>query len=195
MNQLQQTPNNFLSTLQKSHSNCKSCALFQQAKQGVPGIGSENPKVLLLGEGPGREEDLAGQPFVGRAGQLLRNILFECLLLKWEDIYITNCVKHRPPDNRNPTREEILACAEHALIVEIEEVAPKLIVCLGRVPTQALALISNYNLPSGSLRGYTFKYEDIPVLSTWHPAYILRRQDKRQELVDDLAKAFTGDTI
>lgn len=179
-----------LQILQRSHSSCQSCTLYQQATQGVPGLGSTNPKVMLLGEAPGREEDLGGRPFIGRAGQLLQDIIFDELDVELDDVYVTNCVKHRPPKNRNPTKEEIMACAIHALVVEIDIVKPDMIVCLGRVPTQALALLEEHDLPSGSLRGYTFKYEDIPVLSTWHPAYVLRRQDKRQELVDDLQKAF-----
>jgi uracil-DNA glycosylase family 4 len=178
-----------LKVLQTSHSSCTDCPLYKDATQGVPGVGSMNPKVLILGEAPGREEDLGGRPFIGRAGQLLQDILCD-LEVTIDQIYVTNVVKHRPPGNRNPTAEEITACAEHALVAEIDMVNPEMIICVGRVPTQALAQIAGHTLPSGSLRGYTFSYEGIPVHSTWHPAFILRRQDKRQELVDDLAEAF-----
>ena len=146
-------------------------------------------KVLVLGEAPGREEDLGGKPFIGRAGQLLQDLLGR-LHVTMDQVYVTNVVKHRPPGNRNPDADEIDACAAHALVEEIKLVAPETILCLGRVPTLALLRISDQGVPKGSLRGYTFSYENIPVLSTWHPAYILRRQDKKPELLDDLCSVF-----
>jgi len=165
---------------------CKECSLHEEAIRSVPGFSTSplaNIDCMLIGEGPGEDEDNHGLPFIGKAGQLLQQILTDIGLT--ENIYITNVVKHRPPKNRKPHKHEMKTCGLHFLLREIDEINPKKIVCLGR--TSAEYLLEILELPfKGSLRGHRFMYMDIPVLCTWHPAYILRREDKLSELLEDL---------
>lgn len=174
---------------------CMKCELCHHATQAVPPLwlgNLYNIDVMFIGEGPGADEDQYGRPFVGRAGQLLQDVLQEVNLV--DNIYITNVVKHRPPRNRKPTEREQAICSGLFLEKEIAAVKPKHIVCLGRTPAEYLLKWCYNALPSGSLRGKTFPlggpgtdWEDtIPVLCTWHPAYILRQMDKKSELIDDI---------
>ena len=173
---------------------CMKCDLCYHANQAVPPLwlgNLYNIDVMFIGEGPGADEDRYGKPFVGRAGQLLQDILQEVNLVN--DIYITNVVKHRPPRNRKPTEREQAICSGLFLGKEITAVKPKCIVCLGRTPAEYLLRWSHNDI-TGSLRGKTFnlggtgtEWQDtIPVFCTWHPAYILRRMDKKSELIDDI---------
>jgi uracil-DNA glycosylase len=169
---------------------CSACFLNinnPQATQPVSGIGYAGAKALLLGEGPGEQENATGLPFKGRSGQLLQKCLQQ-LNIPLQHLYITNVVKHRPPQNRNPTTKEMHTCITRFLCQEINIIKPKLIICLGRVPTIAMHLIQNKKLSPGSCYGLKFLYKDIPVLSTWHPAYILRNRTKHPDLLKDLAK-------
>lgn len=168
-------------------SRCRACSLFSSTSV-VPGLGSKNPKVMILGEAPGQEEEIQGKPFVGPAGKVLQSIVLE-LGVTIQDLYITNSVKHRPPNNRDPTREERNACAELFLVEEIALIKPKVILCVGKIPARTMADLSHIPLPEKGLRGLSFQYKDIPVLVSWHPAYILRNQYKRPELLADFKTA------
>jgi len=148
---------------------CRKCPLAETRKNTVPGEGGNRQRVLFIGEGPGREEDLSGRPFVGRSGKLLDKILASISLGR-EDIYITNIVKCRPPGNRDPEPAEVIACWPY-LETQIRLLRPRLIVTLG-LPAARTLLESTDSL--GRLRGRFHEYKGIPLLATYHPAYILR---------------------
>lgn len=168
---------------------CTECPLHEDAHQAVPGISTsplDNISIMFIGEGPGEEEDKTGLPFVGRAGKLFQETLVSLDLVN--NIYISNVVKHRPPKNRKPSQQEMQTCGLHFLLREIDEINPKLIVCLGRTPAEYLMKVLDIS-HQGSLRGLRFNFMGTPVLCTWHPAYILRREDKLPELIEDLNDA------
>lgn len=144
---------------------------------------------MIIGEAPGYWESQQGFPFVGKSGLVLQRALDE-IGTRSQDIYVTNVVKHRPPNNRDPRLEELDACWP-ALQKQIKLVAPKVIVCVGKVAARNLAGRSGINLPSSGLRGRQFIYQDIPVRITWHPAYVMpgRTPEKYPEFVADLASA------
>ena len=151
---------------------------------------------MIIGEGPGKKESETGYPFVGLSGQLLQKALVTTGLKK-NQLFIANVVKHRPPANRTPTKEEMLWCSTMYLHKQIVLVQPKQIVCVGKTATTALAALQSLTIPKSGLRGYTFNYDilgqdSIPVLSTWHPAYILRNRKKLPELLTDLTIAFAN---
>ncbi|MFY9312441.1 MAG: uracil-DNA glycosylase [Tepidanaerobacter sp.] len=153
---------------------CRSCplCLSDWHTQKVPGEGQLNSPLVLIGEGPGLDEDKLGRPFVGRAGQLLTTIL-EKLNINREKIYITNVIKCRPPQNRTPTQKEIKACS-HNLELELSIISPKVIIALGAVPL-------NYFKPGSSImreRGNWIVHGDFWIMPTFHPAYILRQHGK-----------------
>ena len=178
-----------LDDLHQQIKECTECPLHKEALQAVPGISPsplDNIDIMFVGEGPGEEEDKTGLPFVGRAGKLFQDILVKLDITT--NVYITNVVKHRPPQNRKPTQPEMQTCGLHFLLHEIDTISPKLIVCLGRTPAEYLMKILGGS-HQGSLRGLRFSYMGTPVLCTWHPAYILRREDKLDELLGDLIKA------
>jgi DNA polymerase len=154
---------------------CGRCILSESRTLAVPGEGSADADLMFLGEGPGQEEDLQGRPFVGRAGQLLTRII-EAMGLSRGEVYITNIVKCRPPENRNPSAEEIEACAPY-LRRQLESIRPKIIVTLGNVPTQNLL-----GTRSGitSLRGTFQEHSGIPVMPTFHPSYLVRNEQNRE---------------
>jgi len=176
-----------MNNLYRNLENCTDCELHKGPGCVVRGLGSLAPEVLILGEAPRAKEEETGKPFVGKSGQLLQQLLRETGYTM-DELYITNVVKHRPPSNRNPTSTEIIACGNH-LQQELALVRPKHIICVSRVPAEALHLHQNQKLPKGSLRGYTFRYKQYPVTCTWHPAYVLRNKTKRIDLVNDLAAA------
>lgn len=148
---------------------CRKCPLAKTRKNVVPGEGGNRKRVLFIGEGPGADEDRSGRPFVGRSGQLLDKILASVSLAR-EDIFITNIVKCRPPGNRDPEPAEVIACWPF-LETQIKLLRPRLIVTLGLPATRTL-LESTESL--GRLRGRFHDYRGIPLLPTYHPAYILR---------------------
>jgi len=155
-------------------NSCQRCPLYMSESntQKVPGEGQLNSQLVLIGEGPGLDEDKLGRPFVGRAGQLLTTIL-DKLNIKREKIYITNVIKCRPPQNRTPIQKEIKACS-HNLELELSIISPKVIIALGAVPL-------NYFKPGSSImreRGKWIVYKDYWIMPTFHPAYILRQQGK-----------------
>lgn len=178
-----------LASLQQTVSKCEQCVLHQTRIQSVFGAGSEQAKWLLIGEAPGADEDQQGLPFVGRAGKLLTRML-ESLGVSREQVYITNTVKCRPPDNRDPQVKEVAACADH-LQKQIDLIQPELIIALGRVAAQRLL---KTDLPLSKLRGQLHAYEGtshtIPVMVTYHPAYLLRAPTQKRAALTDWSAAW-----
>jgi len=166
-------------------SECRACGLCEQRKQAVLGVGSPTGPWLFVGEGPGADEDEQGEPFVGQAGRLLDNMLAAIGCQRGRDTYIANVVKCRPPGNRNPTPEESSACAPF-LDRQIELVAPRLIVALGRIA--AMRLLGT-DASIASLRGKVHKHKGIPVVVTYHPAYLLRSLPEKAKAWEDLVLA------
>ncbi|MEA3291027.1 MAG: uracil-DNA glycosylase [Pseudomonadota bacterium] len=175
-----------LDTLAGEVAKCTGCSLHATRTHTV--FGSGNPCVdwLFVGEAPGRDEDRQGQPFVGRAGQLLTRMI-QALGLARDQVYIANILKCRPPNNRDPLPEEV-ACCEPFLHRQLELISPKVIVALGRVSAQALLKTQQ---PLGRLRGQTFTYgaADTPLIATYHPAYLLRSPLEKRKAWQDLRRA------
>jgi len=148
----------------------------------VFGVGNPNAQLMFVGEGPGRDEDLQGEPFVGRAGQLLTDIITRGMKMRREDVYIANVVKCRPPENRNPEPDEVAACLPF-LERQIEIVQPRVLVALGKVAAQALL---RTNTPISRLRGQWHSYRGIPLMPTLHPAYLLRNPADKRLVWEDI---------
>lgn len=163
---------------------CKRCKLHTGRKNIVFGEGNPHAALVFVGEGPGYEEDQQGRPFVGDAGQLLTKIIEGGMKLKRSDVYICNIVKCRPPGNRTPQPDEIEACKPFVMR-QIEAIKPRAIVTLGNVPTQTLL-----NTKEGitKLRGGWRIYKDIPLMPTFHPAYLLRNPADKRLVWDDIQK-------
>ncbi len=161
---------------------CKACPLCEQRKQAVLGVGDLNPDWLFVGEGPGAEEDVKGEPFVGQAGKLLDNMLAALDLARGNKVYIGNAVKCRPPGNRTPEAAEMAACRPY-LERQIALLRPKVIVLLGKAAVHAV-LHDDKSL--ASLRGRRFEYQGIPVVVTYHPAYLLRNLPEKAKAWEDL---------
>ncbi len=166
---------------------CTRCSLSGGRTQLVFGAGNPSADLLVVGEAPGAQEDRVGQPFVGPAGRMLENMLEHVLGLGREQVYITNLVKCRPPSNRTPLPEEIDTCRTF-LEQQVQAVAPKVILSLGRPATQAL-LDTTRGIKS--LRGKWSSFQGIPVLPTFHPAYLLRQAQDKRPVFEDL-KALRG---
>lgn len=160
---------------------CRRCKLHRGRTQVVFGAGAVNARLVFVGEGPGSEEDRQGVPFVGAAGQLLTRMI-EAMSLRRDDVYICNVVKCRPPNNRDPERDEVAAC-EGFLKAQLDIIRPEVIVTLGRHATQTLL---RSEVPISSLRGRWASYEGIPLLPTFHPAFLLRSPEKKREAWGDL---------
>jgi DNA polymerase len=162
-------------------ASCVDCPLHAKRTKTVFGVGDENADWMFVGEGPGAEEDAKGEPFVGQAGRLLDNMLAAIGIRRGAGVYIANCVKCRPPGNRNPETGEALAC-EPYLHRQIELVRPKLIVALGKV---AAANLLATDASVASMRGRVHQYRGTPLIVTYHPAYLLRNlPDKAKAWVD-----------
>ncbi len=162
---------------------CSRCRLCQRRTQVVFGVGSPRARVVFVGEGPGADEDRIGEPFVGRAGQLL-NAMLPSIGLKREDVYIANVVKCRPPGNRDPEPDEAAACMPF-LKRQIDMIDPAVIVCLGRVAARHLL---GTTAPISSYRGRWTTWAGRDVLPTFHPAYLLRNPAAKRESWADLKK-------
>lgn len=164
-------------------SACVQCELHKQRTQTVFGVGHQHAQWLVIGEAPGADEDQQGEPFVGKAGQLLNAMLF-AIGFQREDVYITNVVKCRPPQNRDPRPEESAACAGY-LRRQIALINPKIILALGRIAAQNLL---NTDTPIGKLRQIVHRYADttIPLVATYHPAYLLRSPLEKRKAWQDL---------
>ena len=171
--------------LRAAVSVCRACSLCEKRKQAVFGVGSETGPWLFVGEGPGADEDAQGEPFVGQAGKLLDAMLGALGIRRGREAYIANVVKCRPPGNRTPTPEEAAACAPF-LDRQIALIRPKVIVALGK--TAAVRLLERES-SLGSLRGRTHRYGEIPLVVTYHPAYLLRNLPDKAKAWEDLLLA------
>ena len=168
--------------LKQTVATCTLCPLHGKRTQAVFGVGDEQADWLFVGEGPGADEDIKGEPFVGQAGKLLDNMLASISLRRGEKVYIANVVKCRPPGNRNPEPAEALACAPF-LDRQIELIAPKLIVALGKV---AAVRLLGRDASIASLRGQVLNYHGRPLIVTYHPAYLLRSLVDKAKAWEDL---------
>ena len=179
-----------LEELKIQYKNCEKCPLAKQGRnQVVFGKGNPNAKLMFIGEGPGRDEDREGIPFIGRAGKLLTKMI-EAMKLTREDIYISNVVKCRPPNNRAPLPIESQTCKKSILFKEIEIIQPKIICCLGASAMQA---IIGSDMKISKARGTFFEQEfqnqlKIKVIPTFHPAYLLRNPSAKRLVWEDLQK-------
>ncbi|AOJ09566.1 uracil-DNA glycosylase [Burkholderia mayonis] len=166
-------------------ADCQRCRLCEKRTNTVFGVGDENADWMLVGEAPGENEDKQGEPFVGQAGKLLDNMLRALALKRGEDVYIANVIKCRPPGNRNPEPDEVARC-EPYLQRQVALVKPKLIVALGRFAAQTLL---KTDASIASMRGRVHQYEGVPVIVTYHPAYLLRSLQDKAKAWSDLCLA------
>lgn len=171
--------------LQEAVSGCRGCGLHETRTQTVFGVGDENADWMLIGEAPGAEEDRLGDPFVGQAGRLLDNMLAAIDLSRAKNVYIANVLKCRPPGNRNPQPEEVAKCTPH-LVRQIELVKPKLVLAMGRFAAQTLL---ETEASISSLRGKVHRYRGVPLIVTYHPAYLLRTLADKAKAWEDLVFA------
>lgn len=173
-----------LDNLRKSEiGDCDRCPLRKGRTNLVFGVGNPNASLMFVGEGPGADEDRLGEPFVGKAGQLLTKMI-EAMGLKRPDVYIANVVKCRPPGNRNPEPVEITTCLPY-LKKQIDIINPKVIVCLGKVAAHTLL---QTEIPITKLRGEFSDYGDMKIIPTYHPAYLLRNPAMKKAVWEDLKK-------
>jgi uracil-DNA glycosylase len=171
---------------------CRKCRLWKYAKNPVPGEGNLDASLMLIGEAPGNREDIKGRPFVGSAGKLL-NTLISVTGLKREDVYITNIVKHRPPENREPKADEIEACTSSYLDRQIQIIEPKIITTLGKHSTKYILSKVGIEVKGlAEVRGriYTERLLGVPVriIPTYHPAAVLYNPSYRPSLEEDFQK-------
>jgi uracil-DNA glycosylase len=163
---------------------CSRCKLHTLGrKQIVFGVGNPNADLMFVGEAPGADEDIQGEPFVGKAGQLLTKII-EAIGLTREDVYIANVIKCRPPNNRNPEPDEVDQC-EPFLFRQIDTIKPKVIVALGKFAAQCLL---KTDTPISRLRGQEFNYRDAVLIPTFHPAYLLRNPSSKRDVWEDMKR-------
>lgn len=173
-----------LDKIAKHVASCTRCPLYSTATNPVPGEGNPNADFMCVGEAPGATEDETGRPFIGAAGQLLTKIL-AAINLNREDVYIANVLKHRPPGNRNPKPEEVMACSPY-LIRQIELIRPKVILALGTFAAQTLL---DTKLSIGKLRGQVHRYYGVPLIVTYHPAALLRNPGWKRPTWEDVQLA------
>ena len=176
--------------LREAVAGCEACGLCRSRRNTVFGVGHEQAQWMIVGEAPGEQEDLRGEPFVGKAGQLLDNMLRAVGLTRAEagpeqQVYIANVLKCRPPMNRNPEPQEVAQC-EPFLKRQVELVAPKLILAMGRFAVQSILQTGE---PIGRLRGRVHAYHGVPVVVTYHPAYLLRNPADKSRSWEDLCLA------
>lgn len=185
--------------LQQAIAQCQACALGTQRRQAVPGMGDTQPDWLIVGEAPGEEEDRQGLPFVGRSGQLLDKMLRAMGLSRTQGVYIANVIKCRPPLNRNPEPQEVAQCSPY-LLRQIALLRPKIVLTMGRFAAQAVlgqggcyAAEALHRLPLGQLRGRIHQAQlgalNLPVVATYHPAYLLRSPAEKAKAWADLCLA------
>jgi len=190
-----------LKSVQAEIGDCARCRLSKERKNIVFGVGNPQAKLMFVGEAPGRDEDIQGEPFVGRAGQLLTKII-EAMKFQRSDIYIANIIKCRPPENRNPAPDEIATC-EPFLLRQIEIIRPQVIVCLGTFAAQTLlqteAKITGlrghfHPWPSARVKesfATTLQEGSIQVMPTYHPAFLLRNPNMKRPVWEDMQKVMT----
>jgi DNA polymerase len=176
-----------LARLAEQVRQCGACRLCATRTQTVFGTGNPNSRLMIVGEAPGGDEDAQGRPFVGRAGQLLTEIIEKGMKFKRAEVYIANVLKCRPPNNRNPEPDEIASCRPF-LEQQIETINPSVLLAVGKFPAQWL---SGSALPIGKLRGQKFVYRGRPVVCTYHPAYLLRNYtlETRKQVHSDVLLA------
>jgi DNA polymerase len=172
-------------TLTEAVARCTACKLSATRTQGVFGVGDRNADWLIIGEAPGADEDRLGEPFVGQAGKLLDAMLASIDLKRGDNVYITNVLKSRPPGNRNPEPDEVAACRPY-LLAQIELIRPKLILALGRFAAQSLL---DTDEAIARLRGRVHPFQGVPLLVTYHPAYLLRNLPDKARAWEDLCLA------
>lgn len=164
---------------------CTACKLHRTRTQGVLGVGDRNADWLIVGEAPGADEDAQGEPFVGQAGKLLDAMLAALDLRRGHNVYIANVLKSRPPGNRNPEPDEVAACRPY-LLAQVQLIQPKLILALGRFAAQSL-LASDEAI--ARLRGRVHTFQNVPLIVTYHPAYLLRNLPDKARAWEDLCLA------
>lgn len=164
---------------------CTACKLSATRTQGVLGVGDRTADWLIIGEAPGAEEDAQGEPFVGQAGKLLDAMLASIGLRRGDNVYITNVLKSRPPGNRNPAQDEIAACMPY-LLNQIALIQPKIILALGRFAAQSLL---DTDEAIARLRGQVHQFQHVPLVVTYHPAYLLRNLTDKARAWEDLCLA------
>jgi DNA polymerase len=170
-----------LDEIRRELGDCRRCKLHRTRRTIVFGEGNETAKLMFIGEGPGYDEDAQGRPFVGKAGQLLTKII-QSIHLEREEVYITNIIKCRPPQNRNPEPDEIQSCHPF-LQKQIQSIRPKMICALGTFAAQTLL---STNAKITALRGRFFDLGGIKVLPTYHPAFLLRNPERKREVWEDM---------
>lgn len=173
-----------LQALRQQVLSCTRCKLHEGRRHAVFGEGNPRARVMFVGEAPGANEDQTGRPFVGAAGQLLDRIITGAMGLQRQDVYIANINKCRPPGNREPAPDEVASCLPF-LRAQIECIRPEVIVCLGRVAAQNLL---GSQESTTRLRGRTLDYLGVPVIVTWHPAYLLRDPSHKRETWEDIKR-------
>ncbi|HXX36100.1 MAG TPA: uracil-DNA glycosylase [Thermodesulfobacteriota bacterium] len=178
-----QVPIVTLDEVRKELGDCSRCKLHRTRRTIVFGEGNEKASLMVIGEGPGYDEDIQGRPFVGKAGQLLTKIL-QSINLAREEVYITNIVKCRPPQNRNPEPDEIQSCSPF-LMKQINVIQPKIICALGTFSAQTLLKTET---KITALRGKIYDLAGITVIPTYHPAFLLRNPERKREVWEDMKK-------
>jgi DNA polymerase len=166
-------------------AHCTACKLSATRTQGVLGVGDRNADWLIVGEAPGAEEDAQGEPFVGQAGKLLDAMLASIDLARGDNVYITNVLKSHPPENRRPEADEVAACRPY-LLAQIALIRPRLILALGRYAAQSLLETDE---TVAALRGRVHRFHDVPLVVTYHPAYLLRNLTDKARAWEDLCLA------
>jgi uracil-DNA glycosylase family 4 len=177
-----------LAELAEAVAGCEKCSLCQTRTQTVFGVGDPEAPLMFVGEAPGAEEDRRGEPFVGRAGQLLDRIITQGLKLTREQVYIANVLKCRPPENRDPRPDEVSSCRNY-LEQQIEAVKPQIIVALGK---PAAAFLTGQETSMKRLRGESHLYKGIPVVVTYHPAFLLRQPQYKAHCWQDLQRVISA---
>ncbi|MHB8410559.1 MAG: uracil-DNA glycosylase [Candidatus Acidiferrales bacterium] len=172
-----------LERIREDIGDCRRCKLCEQRNKIVFGAGSATADLVFVGEGPGHDEDIQGLPFVGRAGKLLTQMI-EAMGLRRDDVYIANVVKCRPPQNRAPEPDEIETCSPF-LYRQLAVIRPKAVVCLGAIAFQSL---TGTKQPISRLRGQWLEFRGIPLMATYHPAYLLRNPNAKGDVWEDLKK-------
>ena len=170
-----------LRLIREDIGDCTRCRLHERRTNIVFGVGNVNPDIMFVGEGPGADEDAQGEPFVGRAGQLLNNMI-AAMGIKREDVYIGNVVKCRPPGNRTPENDECATCSPF-LLRQIEVIKPKVIVALGATAAKTLLAVND---SMGNLRGRWYDFKGARLAVTYHPSYLLRDPRQKKEAWKDL---------
>ena len=173
-----------LEALREHIGDCRRCKLAPSRTHLVFGVGNPHARLVFVGEAPGRDEDLKGEPFVGRAGQLLTEIITKGMRLRREDVYIANVIKCRPPENRNPEPDEVASC-EPFLLRQLELIRPEVVVALGKFAVQTLL---RTKAPITQLRGRWYDYHGMKLMPTFHPAYLLRNPAEKRLVWEDIQK-------